>query len=417
METALQHLSLGRDRASAANRPIPATPVFADRGAAVSAARALVPTIRARAQRTETERVVPTETIEALKDSGLFGVIAPKVFGGSELGFEALVAVTTEIAAACGSSGWVYGVLAGHSWMLNAFPAQAQREVFATERVLIATVFRLGGIAEPVVGGYRLKGGEGRFCSGIDHADWVIVGSAVQREGGKPEPRFFVVPRHEVEIIDDWFTAGMRGTGSRSIRIADSFIPEHRSVALAELAGEARRDAPLAQSPLYRMPFHGVTPFSLVGAPLGMARAALASFGEALAQRVVTMSAEQAAEQSATFARLAEAAAEIDAACAIVAQDARQVDGASDPAELTPTDWSRISRDWAYAVQKARYATTRLFEAAGGSGIYNSSDLQRIWRDVNAAGQHFAFTWDSAMTNYGRALLGLPPSQFGPKGR
>jgi 3-hydroxy-9,10-secoandrosta-1,3,5(10)-triene-9,17-dione monooxygenase len=417
METALEQVTPADGQALTTSQvPLERT-VFKTHQSAVAAARALAPAIRARSARTEADRQVPVETIDALKESGLFGVIAPKVFGGSELGFETLAAVTAEIAAACGSSGWVYGVLAGHSWMLNAFPAEAQREVFAKERVLIATVFRLAGTAKSVDGGYRLAGGEGRFCSGIDHADWVIVGSAVEQAGGAPEPRFFVVPRAEVEIIDDWFTAGMRGTGSKSIRIIDSFIPAHRSVALVDLVSGQRHDAPLATSPLYRMPFHGVTPFSLVGAPLGMARSALTIFRDALAERVGSMAEEQAAEQSATFARLAEAAAQIDAACALVMSDARSVDSASDPSELTPLDWSRIARDWAYAVQQARYATTRLFEAAGGSGIYNSSDLQRVWRDVNAAAQHFAFTLDSSMTSYGRALLGLPASRFGPKGR
>ncbi len=57
-----------------------------------------------------------------------------------------------------------------------------------------------------------------------------------------------------------------------------------------------------------------------------------------------------------------------------------------------------------------RYASTRLFEAFGGSAVYQQSPEQRIWRDVNAAAQHFAFTWDSAMTAYGRAAAKLPPS-------
>ncbi len=79
------------------------------------------------------------------------------------------------------------------------------------------------------------------------------------------------------------------------------------------------------------MPFQNVTPFSLVGAPLGMARAAVRSFSEGLAARLATFSSEQAAEQSATFARVAESVAEIDAALAVVREDARRVDSAEDP--------------------------------------------------------------------------------------
>lgn len=392
-------------------------PVLASHDAAIAAARALHDKIRARADRTESERIVSAETIRDLMDAGLFGVVTPRMFGGSELGFATLVDVTAEIASACGSTGWVYGVLAGHSWMLNLFPLQAQREVMSADRVLTATVFRLGGTVTEVDGGYRLINGDGRFCSGIDHVQWVIVGNAVQREGQPPEPRFFVVPREDIEIVDDWFTAGMRGTGSRSIRVAETFIPAHRSVSVKDMMSGMADETGSVRAPIYRMPFQNVTPFSLVGAPLGMARAAVRSFSEGLAARLATFSSEQAAEQSATFARVAESVAEIDAALAVVREDARRVDSAVDPRSISDLDWARIPRDWAYAAQKARYAVNALFEAAGGSGIYNSSELQRIWRDVNSAAQHFAFTWDSAMTSYGRAVIGLQPSKFGPKGR
>lgn len=392
-------------------------PVLPNHDAAVAAGRALHDRIRSRADRTEGERIVSTETIQDLMDAGLFGVITPKMFGGSELGFATLVDVTAEIASACGSTGWVYGVLAGHSWMLNLFPLEAQREVMSADRVLTATVFRLGGTATEVEGGYRLVDGDGRFCSGIDHVQWVIVGNAVRREGQPPEPRFFVVPREDIEIVDDWFTAGMRGTGSRSIRIAETFIPAHRSVSVKDMMSGMGQDTASVRAPIYRMPFQNVTPFSLIGAPLGMARAAVRSFVEGLAGRLASFGSEQIAEQSATFARVAEAVSEIDAALALVREDARRVDSAADPKAISDLDWARIPRDWAYAAQKARGAVNELFEAAGGSGIYNASELQRIWRDVNSAAQHFAFTWDSAMTSYGRAAIGVTPSKFGPKGR
>ena len=43
--------------------------------------------------------------------------------------------------------------------------------------------------------------------------------------------------------------------------------------------------------------------------------------------------------------------------------------------------------------------------------------MQRVWRDVNAAANHFAFTLDAGLTHYGRAAAGVGPGKFGPKGR
>jgi 3-hydroxy-9,10-secoandrosta-1,3,5(10)-triene-9,17-dione monooxygenase len=245
------------------------------RAAALERARALAPALCERAAQTDNDRRLPQATIDELLDAGLFAVIRPRLFGGDELGIASLVEITAELASACGSTGWVYGVLAGHGWLLNLFPVEAQREIFADPRTLTATVFRLGGKAERVDGGYRITDATGRFCSGIDFASWVIVGNAVQSSDGPPEPRFFVVKRKDIEIVDDWFTVGMRGTGSRSIRIRDAFVPEHFSVSIESLAKGQAPGTATHTAPLYRVPFQLVAPFSIIGAPIGIARGAV----------------------------------------------------------------------------------------------------------------------------------------------
>jgi alkylation response protein AidB-like acyl-CoA dehydrogenase len=383
--------------------------ITAARRAAVARARDLSPGLRARAARADTERRVPQQTIEELHDAGLFGILRPRALGGEELGIAALVEVTAELAAACGSTGWVYGVLAGHGWLLNLFPIEAQQEILADPRTLTGTVFRLNGCATRVDGGYRIVDGAGRFCSGIDHASWVIVGIAVTGEQGPPELRFFVVPRKDIEVVDDWFSVGMRGTGSRSIRIADAFVPEHRSVALDALSRGESPGAAVHRAPLYRTPFQLVAPFSIVGAPLGIARGAVDVYTQGLEPWLAGLTEIELAAKSTTFARVAQAAAEIDAAYSLIVADATRIDALTDPGALSPLDRARIPRDWAYAAQTARDAVARLFAAAGGSATYDESEMQRVWRDVNAAAQHYAFVWDNAMSDYGRVLLGLQP--------
>src|SRR5690349_4543401 len=99
--------------------PVVAAPQRAQRarlGAdeAVARARSLAPAFRARAAETEALRQLPRKTIEELFDSALFDIALPRRWGGSELGPDVWVDVIAEIAAACGSTGWVYGVLLGH---------------------------------------------------------------------------------------------------------------------------------------------------------------------------------------------------------------------------------------------------------------------------------------------------------------
>jgi alkylation response protein AidB-like acyl-CoA dehydrogenase len=395
----------------------PDRPRIADGDAAIALARTVLPRIAADVARVDRERHVAPDTVAAIKATGLFNIVTPRSLGGSELGFADLVRVTAEFAATCGSTGWVYGVLAGHSWLLNLFPAQAQADVFADPDALIATVFRLGGQVQAVEGGYRLTGGDGRFCSGIDFADWVIVGNGVAKPDGSFEPRFFVVPRAEIEVVDDWHTIGMRGTGSRTIRIADAFIPAHRSVSLAEMLSGRSPGGQLHDRAIYHMPFADIAPFSIIGAPLGVARGIVQRFADELGQKLAGADDVEIGEQAATYARIAGAAADIDAALALVLDDARMIDTARRPEDLSPLDRARIPRDWAWAAQTSRYAATRVFEASGGTAIYDGHALQRMWRDVNGAAQHFAFTWDAAMAGFGRVACGIKPSAFALKPR
>lgn len=392
-------------------KPVSA-PVIESGDAALAMVRDLIPQISAASKIADSERHLPSSLVNTMRDLGLFGLVMPKSLGGSELGFRDLVGVTAEIGTACGSAAWIYGVLAGHSWLINLFPEQAQREIMADPKTLLGTVFRLGGDVVPEGDGYRLTGGNGRFCSGIDHATWVIIGNAVKHPDGRMEPRFFVIPKSDIEVIDDWFTMGMRGTGSRSIKVDSAFIPAHRSVALSDMLAGTTPGADVHSGAKYKMSFAELSPFSIVGAPLGIAKGMVRRFAADVGARLDGEGLQGIGEQSATFARIAEADAAIDAALALVLSDADRIDNATSPEDISKLQRLAIPRNWAYAVQTARHAANRIFEASGGSGIYDDSAIQHQFRDLNGGSQHFAFTWDTAMSNYGRVQSGFEPVPF-----
>ena len=274
-------------------------------------------------------------------------------------------------------------------------------------------MFRYSADVKPVAGGYRLVNGRGRFSSGVDYADWLIVGVTVDRGAGAFEPRMCLVPKSDIAIVDDWHTVGMRGTGSKSVRIDEAFIPEHRTCATAQLMqGNSPGSRLHTGSPSLSVPFAIGGALCLVGAPLGMARAAFEAFAAAAAGRLRASSAEQVAEKGALFARAAAAGADIDASVALIEADCAFVDGLERPAEMSLTDRARLRRDFAHAVGRCRDAVNSLFAGAGGASIYAEDALQRVWRDLNAASAHVAFSWDEAVNDFGRARLGLGPSPF-----
>ena len=64
-----------------------------------------------------------------------------------------------------------------------------------------------------------------------------------------------------------------------------------------------------------------------------------------------------------------------------------------------------------HAFRAAKSAAGRMYEAGGGSALYASSPLDRIWRDVSTITQH-AFANERGYGEVGRAFLGLDPSSM-----
>lgn len=396
-------------------RPLQTRPVLTPE-TALDQAKRVAQAVRARAPEAEALRQLPQTTLDELQASGLFGIAVPREWGGSELLPDVWLEVIAEIAAACGSSGWVYGVLLGHMWLVSQFPFEAQAEVFSKPDALVASLIRLGGSApRRVPGGYRWQAASGRFCSGVDFADWVVVGGTLQSDDGPPEGRWFLIPREDIEIEDDWFTSGLKGTGSKSIRVPDAFIPEHRSVSMQGVESGTAPGRAVNPGELYALPGSTWT-FVLSATPIGIARGAVGSAREALSQRLERLPEEHVADQSANLERFARACTEVDIAHLLLQRQARRlVETLHRP--LSPLERTIHRRDIGYAVQHARHAVNVLYELGGGSSVYETAELQRQWRDVNAAAAHFGLQWEASAIAFSRAALGLPPAKSDRRGR
>lgn len=402
---------LARGEAAAGNRGMSADE-------ALRRARALAPELRARAVQADETRIVPRENIQSILDAGLFHILAPKIFGGSQLGITSLIEITAEIATACGSTGWLFGVLSGHYWMISQYGQEAQRDIFGSENSLTASVVKLGGNPpRRVPGGYRIEGGAGKYCSGIDHAGWILLGTNVSSAGAPPEPCYMLIPKGDVEVVDDWFTVGLRGTGSRSIRIHDAFIPGHRFLPVADLVRGQTPGALFHDASVYRAPFPQVLPLSLAGVPSGIARSATESFIGGQKARMAGWPEDQIAGEAVTFARISNACADVDAAAALLMKDCAEIDRCADGSQMTAIDRARIIRDIAHAGGLCRAAVNCLFEVSGGGATYDTSQMQRIWRDMNTATAHNTFGRDRGGAMFGRAILGLPPGKYDRIGR
>ena len=192
----------------------------------IGAAQELVPMLRDHAEQVDRERRIPDEVFQAICTRGLLNILKPRAYGGFEMGPYEHAMVTLELARGCASTAWVYSLLDTDNLFVLAFPKEAQDEFWGNpDAALAGSIFldRTNSEAVRRRDGYSLSGTFG-FCSGSDHADWLVFSAMPD---GEDAPRIFLVPKHECEMVDDWFTLGMRGTGSRTFKVDNQFVPQH----------------------------------------------------------------------------------------------------------------------------------------------------------------------------------------------
>ncbi|MGW3482436.1 acyl-CoA dehydrogenase family protein [Rhodococcus indonesiensis] len=363
----------------------------------VERARALAPGIRERARHTEVLRAVPRESIEEIVDAGLGGrILAPRRYGGDELTLDTMYDVSVELGRACASTAWCAALLPHDAHMVGFFPQCAQDAVWADgPDACIAASLAPAAAVQKVDGGYRLTGRHG-FASGVDHADWVIVSGLIKNDG-RAANHHFLVRRGEFSIDDDWYAAGMRGTGSKTIVVDDVFVPDGYVLPAAALVAGDGPGREVNHGPLYRQPLALHAGLTFLGPMMGTALDAYDQFVEWARGRA------QTAESEVVQEAIARAAADLDLTQLVIR---RVLTTARTSVSLELADRAQILRDYNRAAELLTDAVERLFGLSGTSAFKDASPMQQKWRDIRMMASHVSFTRANGQ-HYGRMVLGL----------
>src|SRR4051794_9223540 len=367
----------------------------------------LLPRLKERAPRCEELRRLPDETLRDFHDTQLLRIHQPRRVGGAELEFAAVVTFGALLARACASSSWNFINFLSHHLMLGMFPPKAQDEIWGkSPDALIASSFVFPAAkARKVKDGYLISG-RWPFSSGVDPSEWnMLAGLAWLDENAPPEQRIFLLHRSQYRIIDNWYAGGLRGTGSKDVEAAEQFVPEHRTLAVADTKGGPTPGSAVNPGPLFQMPVFALFPYMLSGVPLGIAEGLIEDFAPKLGK----MTGARVAEIQSTQIRLGEATAYANASRRVQLANCREAQAMIEAGNVPDIRTkARYRLEGAYAVDWAVRAVDVMFGLAGAGGLYESGATPRAFRDAHAVKQHFSFNTDIASTTYGRVALGLP---------
>jgi len=379
------------------------------KGSLLDRVDAVLPSIAERAADTELLRMLPLENVELLKETGYTRAMVPQRFGGAEEHFVEFSQCSRRIACACPSTGWVMHLLSQHAHAVASFDEKVQEEIWGRDpnTFVCSSVAPIGTFTR-TGDGYRLSG-RFRFSSGCDHAQWTMVGGYCKNDNGENEHLLAILPANDYKIIDTWYAAGLKGTGSKDLEIENVLVPEYRVESFFALATGQSRGVGINSSDLFRIPFMAVFGAGFSTVVLGIADGMLQVYTDNLKQRARAYTGALMLQSMPAYMRLAESSHELHAATLILENDWADFVSHSERGEVpnmnTQVEWRT---NQAYAVKLAVQGVDRLYEASGGSAAMQNQAAQRYWRDIHVASAHAYTDYDVAAQILGRHLAGLP---------
>jgi alkylation response protein AidB-like acyl-CoA dehydrogenase len=369
-------------------------------GSPLDVARGLSSAISARADETEGARCVPADLIAQFADAGFLRMYVPTSLNGPQFDPATACQVVETLSAADGSTGWTAFILNTSFFPVYLEPGVAKAILDDVPASGMAGLFGPLGKGIPNGDGTLSVDGRWPFNSGSPHASWFSQGIVVSGGENPFDWRFAFLPKADVEILDTWRVAGLRGTASHDVTATGAIVPEERTV--NPIFTEAPQDAPH-----FRWPFFSLLATLMGGFPLGVARRALDEF-ENLAITKARGGSTALADTESVAVGVMRAEGAVRAARAYLLDAIGSAWDSALAGNSLTTDQRVDLRGAAINAMRAGIdAVDTVFALAGGGALYDGSPLQRCWRDIHAGSHHIFFSADH-MQKVGRVILGRP---------
>ena len=370
------------------------------------------PLLEAARDRHEAERRLSSEVYEAMAEVELFAMMAPAALGGLELPLVEILEVWESVARIDPTAAWnlvMTSTVAGG--FMGLLPDEVAARLYADGPATLAGASFPPGTAVPVPGGWRVTA-RTPFASGCHNAAWFGVPAVELVDGapkldpatGMPTPFVCLLPRQQGEVIENWNTLGMRGTGSHDVTVTDLFVPEEMTFTPG--VPDARRAAGF-EGPLYRL-------FPL-SAMLGEAIVSVAVAASALDALLVLAATKTAAynmvplrDQQLAQHGAGKALGRVNASRDTLHAAARAATDDVVASGSTPS-WPakvRVQVAVSFAAEACAEAVRLVNDVAGSTSIREGEPFERHFRDAHTLLQH-ASKANPRYASAGRLLFGL----------
>ena len=353
----------------------------------------------------------PHENFDAMRNSGYHALTVPEELGGLGANIDQFCRAQFHLAQGCGSTAMAANMhltVAGRRadiWRKTGEPA--------TERILrrvvedgiifsaVASDVQSGGDpryiaahATRVKGGYRLSA-QYAFATNSVAAPNIDLVFTAPGENGNTELLSTSLPveTEGLTIVDDWDTMGMRASGSNSVRLKDTFIPE---------TAITRRREP-GEITLGTLNAHAWFAPSVSAVCLGIAQAAMEAALQAINGRRRFPHNRSMEHFPGSQFTVAEIYIELQTALALLEKTCHDF---SQRLDHSLEDYVQAEVCKYTCTRAAKSVVSKTMDLVGGASYLKSKPFERFYRDV-CSGSFYPQNKFTALELIGKHVLGV----------
>lgn len=357
------------------------------------------------AQEAEANGTISQNVVDLMKETKITRLMLPKKYGEPQVDLRTLGKIVRKVSYHNVSAGWITYLYPLHNMLPAYLPTKGMDEI-VNQGGIVVDVFAAIGKAERDGDGFRISG-TWNFASGVNYCDWVGLGVIAQfPESDKPEVCLPILKASEIEIVKNWDTFGLRGTGSNRVIADNVYVPMERMLRIetADKTCVPPQDDYDKDYPFYHVPFY---PSFYLGFPcmaIGGAERVLAEFKTMTENRVRLMDNIRESESPRSQRVLAEMTTDFHTATALMDKYFDLLEEARHGANVPRAEFFAIRTK---IIKICVDIAVRALMTLGGAALYKGSTLEIMIRDILSVATHKTSLYEDAVFAYGKEVFGF----------
>lgn len=337
--------------------------------------------VRSEAIEAERIRKLTPKQLDIIYENKWFHLLVPRDYGGVEMSLPEFATFIEELAIVDGSFAWNVNLGAGANMFSGYMDSETAKLIFSNPKTCIAGSGAISGTAERRGNQFYIQG-LWKYASGSAHANFFSLNARLIADEGHGDVSSFIVPREEVEILDTWNSTGLKATASHDFKVEGYSVPNSFSFDLL-------KPSPNCKGTLYRFPFQLLAEINMLVMSTGLAKRFLELVREVSRHKSTKVGGvymfdllefqELIKEYEHSFLK---ARNDVFESLLFLWNKVNVGD------KISSDEQDSFTKQILLAAVSSRHLVDAFYPFMGMDTVFESSEINRVWRDFKTASQH-----------------------------